>query len=171
MVAIPFIAPYLPVESPSFRFSHSYIFKINRLYDILENELNQSKLLSGLTGELNIAVTYLLIKEHARVCQSAPCMFYFSKVSQILKMYKFSFFSIFYIYDFSGKYNFIYAGARLHFSFRQGGLGNSPTSGIGYIVFIQCTNVPNPACWGVPQSPLTKRKVKPRSGINKIIFS
>ena len=72
MVAIPFIAPYLPVESPSFRFSHSYIFKINRLYDILENELNQNKLISGLTGELNIAVTYLLIKEHARVCQFNP---------------------------------------------------------------------------------------------------
>lgn len=94
MVAIPFIAPYLPVESLSFRFSHSYIFKINRLYDILENELNQNKLLSGLTGELNIAVTYELIKEHARVCQSAPCMFYFIKVLENLKMYKLVFFSV-----------------------------------------------------------------------------
>lgn len=137
MVAIPFIAPYLPVESPSFHFSHSYIFKINRLYDILENELNQNKLLSGLTGELNIAVTYLLINERARVCQSAPCMFYFSKVSQILKMYKFSFFSIFYIYDFSEKYNFIYAGTPASLFFCQGGLGNAPTSGIFGIVFIQ----------------------------------
>jgi len=92
MVASPFIAPYLPVESPSFRFSHSYIFKINRLYDILENELNQNKLISGLMGELNIAVTYLLIKEHARVCQSAPCMFYCIRLSFFLKMYKFDFF-------------------------------------------------------------------------------
>lgn len=132
MVAIPFIAPYFPVESPSFHFSHSYIFKINRLYDILENELNQSKLLSGLTGELNIAVTYLLIKERARVCQSAPCMFYFSKVSQILKMYKFSFFSIFYIYAFSEKFQ-LYLCRYTGFTFLfvcQGGLGSTPTSGI-----------------------------------------
>ena len=151
MVASPFIAPYLPVESPSFRFSHSYIFKINRLYDILENELNQNKLISGLMGELNIAVTYLLIKEHARVCQSAPCMFYCIRLSFFLKMYKFDFFLSMWI---SAALLFVpvflcCSAATLSFFSFSGGLGNSPTSGIGYIVFIQCTPIPCLLLFGI----------------------
>lgn len=110
MVAIPFIAPYLPVESLSFRFSHSYIFKINRLYDILENELNQNKLISGLTGELNIAVTYLLIKEHARVCQFNPLHVLFYQSSRKSKNVQIKYF--FYFTQFS--VNFLFIVPMLH---------------------------------------------------------
>ena len=142
MVAIPFIAPYLPVESLSFRFSHSYIFKINRLYDILENELNQNKLISGLTGELNIAVTYEFIKEHARVCQFNPLHVLFYQSSRKSKNVQISIFFCF--IQFSVNFLFIVPMLHLQLHFRlsfSGGLGNTPTSGICGIVFIQCTPI------------------------------
>ena len=138
MVAIPFIAPYLPVESPSFRFSHSYIFKINRLYDILENELNQNKLISGLTGELNIAVTYLLIKEHARVCQFNPLHVLFYQSFRKSKNVQISIFFYFIQFNvnFYSSFQCCICSYTFLFSF-SGGLGNAPTSGICGIVFIQ----------------------------------
>lgn len=130
MVAIPVIAPYLPVESPSlspFSFIH---FCINRLYDIIKNELNYNKLLKRALGELMFAVTYyLLIKEHARVCQSAPCMFYCIRLSFFLKMYKFDFFPDLQIYvDMLLFVPVFHAAAQLHFPFflSPGGIGELP---------------------------------------------
>lgn len=99
-----------------------------------------------------IAVTYSIIKEHARECQSAPCVFYCSKLSFFLKMYKFDFFPDLQIYV--NMLLFVpvfHAAAQLHFPFflSPGGLGNSPTSGIGYIVFIQCTPIPCLLLFGI----------------------
>ncbi len=65
-----------------------------------------------------IAVTYEIFKEHARVCQSAPCMFYCIRLSFFLKMYKFDFFPDLQIYvDMLLFVPVFHAAAQLHFPF------------------------------------------------------
>ena len=136
------IFPTVSLSFSLFVFIH---FCINRLYDIIKNELNLISYLSGLVVINVIAVTYLLIKEHARVCQSAPCMFYFSRVSQILKMYKFSFFSIFYIYDFQTNIILFMPERGFTFLFVKGDWGTPQQAGLGTLYSYNVHQ--SPACY------------------------
>lgn len=81
-----------------------------------------------------IAVTYSIIKEHARECQSAPCVFYCSKLSFFLKMYKFDFFPDLQIYvDMLLFVPVFHAAAQLHFPFfhSPGDWGTPQQAGLG----------------------------------------